>query len=124
MAGVTPVVRVERRGPLACFVLLEPLTVRELTIDPPFASDGESVPFWAQWLFPRASAALPASIAHDYRLSLTRDPAARFRAHREFREDLIATGVRTWRAQIMWRAAMLADDTIPVARRLRFLFTE
>jgi len=107
-----------RRG-LAAFEITEPVIVRGYTIPAGFVSDGESIPWFAQSVFPRASEALLAAFAHDHRMSTAKTVEERFNAHRHFREDLRLLGVSNWRSQVMWRAAMGADDKIPIIRRLK-----
>ena len=104
--------------PLARFELVEAVTVRGYTVPEGFISDGESVPAWAQGLFPRASKAMIAAFAHDHRMQSARDEDERILAHRHFRRDLEAFGVTNWRRQLMWRATLLADDRIRLSRRL------
>lgn len=111
--------------PLARFEILTPIRVRDFIVPrtmpdgSPFISDGESVPWFARWVFPRASKAILASFAHDYRMKTAHTITARFSAHRHFREDLRAYGISNWRRQIMWRVALLADNRIPILRRLK-----
>jgi hypothetical protein len=97
---------------LARFMTLKAFRVGDLTVPRGFISDGESVPWFARWLFPRASRALPASIAHDYRMVTAGTIEERKQAHKKFQRDLETFGVPAWRAYIMSRAAKLADDRL------------
>lgn len=109
------------KGFLARFQLREDLNLGGFIVpaDHPIASDGESVPWFVRWLFPRASRALFAAIAHDYRLAIATTEAERFAAHRLFRDDLMVYRVPKWRVELMWRAVMLADHRLPVRLKLR-----
>lgn len=103
---------------LAAFRLVQPVNVRSYIVPADFISDGETIPWFVQWAFPRASNALLAAFAHDHRMVSSRSIEERFKAHRHFREDLRELGVPNWRRQLMWRGAMAADRGLPFFKRL------
>lgn len=107
---------------LARFRLTEPVQVRDYVVPAGFVSDGESIPWFARWLFPRASKALLAAFAHDHRMQSAESEDERFMAHRHFRDDLEYYGLRNWRRQLMWRAVLLADHLLPLPRKVRGIF--
>jgi hypothetical protein len=123
------------RGP-ALFRVVKPFTWRGLTVYEGFVTDLESIPWYARWAFPRASHALQASIAHDFRMKIALDegghafgpntPLAaawnrmrRAEAHKHLRDDLEALKVGFWRRHLMWRSAMIADNQLPFFWRVR-----
>lgn len=118
---------------LARFKVVEPFTWGTSTIPAGFETDLESIPWFARAVFPRASRAIYASVAHDYRMSrvskdgdLVRSGQIgedqrlfqRYLAHRLFRDELAELRVRRWRRQIMWRAVVIADNELPFFKRL------
>lgn len=63
-----------------------------------FQTDFESVPWWAQWLVPRAGRSLRASVIHDYLISVS---GHSFVANRVMTGALKIEGVPAWRRAVI-----------------------
>ncbi len=63
-----------------------------------FQTDFESVPWWAQWLVPRAGRSLRAAVIHDYLISVS---GYSFKANHVMTEVLKVEGVPAWRRAII-----------------------
>ncbi len=103
-------------------MLLEPFTVYSgvldavITVPKDFIFDGESIPFWLQWLAPPFGDSKRGACVHDwlYRNAGYLDehgtlcPVRRSQADAVYRELIEAKGLPRWRANIRWAALRLA----------------
>jgi len=102
-------------------MLLEPFTVYSgvldavITVPKDFIFDGESIPFWLQWLAPPFGDSKRGACVHDwlYRNAGYLDehgtlcPVRRSQADAVYRELIEAKGLPRWRANIRWAALRL-----------------
>lgn len=78
-----------------------------------FKTDFESIPWWAQWLVPRAGRSLRASVIHDYLISIS--------GH-SFEANRVMTGVLKFEGVPAWRRAIIgfALDIFTLWKRVFF----
>jgi hypothetical protein len=86
-----------------------------ITVPKDFIFDGESIPFWLQWLAPPFGDSKRGACVHDwlYRNAGYLDehgtlcPVRRSQADAVYRELIEAKGLPRWRANIRWAALRL-----------------